>query len=440
VRYIRHGTRPEAAEPTRRRWRALAAALALGFVAAGAVASPIEWPAVVIKAPAWPKKSTINVFIQTDPKGQGRDALFKDGVERWKKTLADRGMTLNVAIGDPPQGTANVVSFTWQADGFEAEGKKLEAGKNDALSGPSAFFQENEKGQLSADTIDGGNGAIRNALPADTDAAKEFLRNLGEHEITHILGLADDDAGSVTRHLQPNTARSLAQDGKQQLNDQDTKEINGVLATAGSGGAHGAFAEVARAIVVDGGGGGDGEVAPLQIGGSGGRFDYLFSFRPANPTPVDGDPEHVALINFGIEPALVVGAIVPSGWLLFVPGATVGPDEPFFADGYMVDVAPNIPPWDADHPMNYLAARTTIADAALGLDNPFLRFTILTVVDAAEGMVPVWAGGDIQFVSGPVVVPAPATAVLLLAAGFAVVVAARVRRRLPRETIAAASR
>jgi hypothetical protein len=30
--------------------------------------------------------------------------------------------------------------------------------------------------------------------------------------------------------------------------------------------------------------------------------------------------------------------------------------------------------------------------------------------------------------------------VLLLAAGFAVVVAARVRRRLPRETIAAASR
>ena len=54
------------------------------------------------KGLAWGPGVTINVFIPPD--NNGRDALIKEGIERWKDRLAAHGRTLKVTIGAVPAG------------------------------------------------------------------------------------------------------------------------------------------------------------------------------------------------------------------------------------------------------------------------------------------------------------------------------------------------
>src|SRR5262245_13484309 len=141
----------------------------------------------------WAAGATINVYIQSDPRNGGRDGLIKEGIERWVSVLAERGLTLNVSIGNPPPNAVNPVSVTFKPDGFTSGGITL-GEKNDALAGPTSV----DKGAITSGAI-----YFRNdmALPT-TDRQKDQTRNLGEHEMVHVLDLGDDPNGAVTNHNQ----------------------------------------------------------------------------------------------------------------------------------------------------------------------------------------------------------------------------------------------
>ena len=345
------------------------------------------------KGVRFPKNSVLNVFIQPDPKSQGRDQLVKEGVERWKKLLSDRMVTLNVTVGNPP-GTgapANVIRYRWANDGILSNGMELGPGKNDGAAQP---FSSQDGSQLI-----GGDVVLRNALQSESDANKHALRNAGEHELGHVLGFADDSAGSVLKHEQTATPRDL--------NDRDKKELNSLYGTATSGGAKTPKGQV------------------MKIGGGLGMgfVQYQLDFVAGNPLADSTDPEHVALVTLNIPPALVTSVEAPPGWLGFVPGGTVSIDDPFFSEGFMLDGAGDPPPWDPNSPMAYVAFRASPEEAlrdglppgvdpALSLDNPTLRFTLFTTPDALEGPIQVWAGGESQTVFGPVI-PEPSSLWLL---------------------------
>lgn len=375
-------------------------------------ATPVTWSDKINKPLKFPKGSTLNVYIQKDPKGSGRDQLVKEGVERWIKTLGDRGIVLNVAIGDPPAGSKNPIGYTWQNDGFTEGGLELGSGKNDAIAGPDAVGEGDTQ-------LTEGSAALRNALPAKTESDKTYLRNLAEHELTHILGLADDDKGSVTKHEQPSSAR--------ERNDQDGKEINQLYGTATTGGA-------ATPI---------GIVTPAGGGTGLGFFQYHFDFLAANAVPDPNDPEHISLITLTIDPRIVTGLELPPGWIGLVPTGAVSVNDPFFAEGYMVDATSSLPPWDPTNPMSYIALRTSVQEAikeglpsdfdpALTLDSPEFDIKVFTIPNVALGLVHVYAGGHLQTVAGPVPVPEPST-LLLIVFGSALIISMKIKAEKGRQ-------
>jgi len=355
-----------------------------------AAATPFTWGDKIVKPPAWPKNSTIDVYIQKDPKNQGRDDLIKEGVERWKARMSARMITVNVSIGDPPAGDSDAVSYTWEADGFKSGDDELGsgAGQSDGLGTATTDGTK----------LDGGSAHIRNALPAGTEKEKEFLRNLGEHEFTHVLGLADDAKGALTKHEQPDTPRNA--------NDQDTKEINTLYGTAATGG----NTKPQGAVTPSGGGAGLG------------FYDYQFDFVPADLT----DPQHVSLFTLAIDPSLVTGFDLPPGWIGLNPSGGVSSTDPFFSEGYMLDGFGAPAPWDLLQPTSFLAFRTSATEAlldgldplfdpALSPDNPTLSLRLFVNDPVLDGPVQVWAGGELQTVIGPVrPVPAPSSALLLI--------------------------
>ncbi|MBI1369281.1 MAG: hypothetical protein GC162_11595 [Planctomycetes bacterium] len=375
----------------RRWWCALAGGL-IALMACHAMGKVFVWGDQIIKPPRWPKNSTINIYIQVDPKAQGRDALVRDGFLRWSEALMARMVNINVVIGNPPANATNVVKVTWEADGGT-----LGPGQNDAESGPTT---DGEK-------LDGGTSKFRNALPAGTMSEQEYLKNLAEHEMTHIIGLADDATGTVTSHTQNSDERSADGDGN--LNGQDKKEISALYGPAAAGGA---------AVP-------QGNVNPLpppQLN----VFPFQIQFQPANAVPDPNDPEHMPNINFGIDPSIVDSIELPPGWLALVPNGPVLPTDPFFdtpTDGFV-----NPEPYDTSNPITYIALRASEAqaiidglpsgfDPALTVDNPTLTVTFHMTGDYALGLIPVWAGGEIQYVLGPVAIPEPSSAAVMMIAG-----------------------
>jgi hypothetical protein len=379
-------------------WIGLTVLLVVGMGASSVGATPFTWAERLKKPPAWKKNSTINIFIQPDPNGLGRDQLLKEGVERWKDALKDRMITLTVTVGNPPAGATNVVHYHWVANGttvnITTEIRNIdtkitiEAGTNDG----AAFPTPSNDGTMLAR----GDAFVRNNLPATTDAQKETVRTIGQHEFAHILGLADDKQGDVTRHENPSTT----------LNDRDLRELNSLYGTKTTGGS--------------------GKPTGLiqQIGGSGavGFFNYGLTFNPANAFPDPADPEHVSLITLGIDPGLVTGLQLPAGWIGLVPTGVVDVSDPFFAEGYMLDGSGVPPPWDPLARPQFIALRTSVAEAladglppdvdpALSLENPLLELTVFTQAGVAEGPIEVWAGGELQTVVGPV--PEPGCLALL---------------------------
>jgi len=275
-----------------------------------------------------------------------------------------------------------------EGDGTELSGNTL-GGGTEGIGSP------NHDGTR----ITGGDAILRNALEAASDDDKNFIRNLAEHELTHVLGLSDDGKGSVTKSGQPETARSF--------NDQDTKELNSLYGTANSGGTKAP----------------QGEVTPQGGGPLDGFFDYQLDFVPGNALVDPDDPEHVALFVFDIDPSLVSAIDLPPGWIGLIPQGPVEQSDPFFAES-MVDTGISPSPFGpgAD-PFSYIAMQVSLQesvldgvagiDPALSLDTPSLAVRIHTVPEVIRGEIAVWAGGELQTVLGPVRVPAPPTAVLV---------------------------
>ncbi len=360
-------------------------------------ATPLTYGDQIVKPLTWPKNSTLNVYIQKDPKEKGRDQLVKEGVERWKATMAARMITINVTIGDPPAGTENEVHYKWEAEDFRFDNlRKLRLGEFDG-AGVAGYSRER---------LLIGKAFIHRDLPSENDAQKEYIRNLGEHEMTHILGMADDGNGSVTNHTQPNTARAL--------NEQDTKEINLLYGTADTGGDNKP----------------QGMGAKIGGGASDGFYKYHFVFQPGNPLVDPTDPEHVSLINLGIDPSIVIGADLPPGWISLINPGVPSPSDPFF-DGYMEDGVGDPSVWDPLNPISYIAFRTSPEkalqdglspsfDPALTLDNSSFDITVFTKPGVIDQPISLWAGGELQFAEGPVLVPEPSSLFLLIfgLAGF----------------------
>ena len=371
---------------------ATACLLALGVHVLPVHATPFTWNEKFEKPPAWPKKSTLNVFIEKDPENKGRDELLKEGVERWKDLLKERMITLKVSIGDPPADTKNVIQYHWVNDGTTVNIKTelrnidtkitLEKGTNDG----AAFPTPNKDGTK----LKKGDAFIRKGLPAKTNTEKEIIKTIGQHEFVHLLGLADDKQGDVTKHENPSTTFST----------HDIDELNSLYGTKATGGA----------------GKPKGNVQKSGGGGGMGFFQYHFDFKPANAVADPNDPEHIAFIALGIAPQFVTGLKLPPGWVGLVPTGPVSIDDPFFADGYMVDGAGIPPPWEPGAPPFFVALRTSTTEAALDglppavdpgltLENPGFDLTVFTRPGLRDGLIPVWAGGELQTVPGPISEP-----------------------------------
>lgn len=196
-----------------------------------AYATPMSWGDRITVSLKWPK-GTLKVYVQPDPKGLSRDTLVKEGIDRWKKAFGDRGITLDVSIGNPPANAVKPIRYTWEADGVEEAGKKLGA-ENDAIAWANGAPTGGGKGEMLS-----GTAQMRNALPVATEADRNYVKNLAEHEFVHILGLADEEDGAVTKHEQGSNPRTLS--------DLDVKELNSLYGTAQTGGSQAPHGRVER--------------------------------------------------------------------------------------------------------------------------------------------------------------------------------------------------
>lgn len=322
----------------------------------------------------WPAGSTINIYVQNiDPAGaNSRQRLFADGLERWPAEL-NRGYTINVNLGDPPDPPpANLVRFTWADPGTKLNGLELTA--LGAIS--SSTWRKNA--QTGDRDIFAGQGIISNRWTTGTPPERETLRNLGMHEMTHILGLADDAHGRVT-----NTNVQLG--GVMAFNDRDRQEIATLY---GRKPQHPDLSNVPRGYLE-------------RTNAGTGRYDYRATF--------EGDSsEIIDVITFDIDPSLVTGVVAPAGWLYMDPEevALYGPTYSFFID-YMEDGTNDPAPWEH---LDYLTFRSSAPMYDLSTSNPLLDFSIFTTNDLL-GTINAHAGGGAQWIPGPV--PEPGTFVLL---------------------------
>lgn len=327
----------------------------------------------------WPANKTISIFIEADPVATPPDcsALLAAGMMRWAAVMAPRGITITVTVGEPPDPPpTNVVRCTYEADGThhpndpKGEGPAL-GDENDGIGGCSGPAGGNiDSGAIIVRTdlwAASGTDAMGNPNGLTDVEREEYIRNLGAHEITHVLGLADDAAGSVTNHLQNGT-------GPAPFNDRDRREINTLYPLLG-------------------------QQAPRAHGQ-----------RQPNPDPnfhnynfqYQGLPnDHVPLITLDIPAHLIVQVNAPPGWVVLNPADPnrTNRNHPFYQN-FLEDGRPSPAPYDA-------AATPALALRAVGLNpglttsNPTFGFVVITQ-GAELGTIPVWAGGQVQALPGPV--------------------------------------
>jgi len=333
-----------------------------------------------LPAVRWPENKTIRVYIEPDPDAADpdRSALIKEGMDRWGPVMSPRGITIEVkveAVPDPEPD--NLVKVLYKPVGTTQTVTNLTLGaENHACA---------KCGDDGDDIVDG-EVLFRDDIAAGTDAEKEFLKNLAQHEITHVIGLADDVDGLVTNHVQDD-------DDANTFNETDLKEIESLYPTPPQDPPE-AEGETTNSVDPD-------------------QYDFTFTYN--------GLPNgHVALITMDVAPEFIVQVTPPPGWIHLDPSDPLRTDmdHPYY-QGYMEDGATSHPPWDPDLTPP-LAFRALSEASTLSVTNPVIQIGLSTT-GAVRGPLRVWAGGEVQTIVGPAAEPIPLLpgwAIALLAAAF----------------------
>ena len=340
--------------------------------------SPLKWP---VGTRANPK--VIKISIEDDAnKPPDRSALLKEGMERWNAELASRGIQLEVSVrasGDAAPAGSVDCHYGNAGDSMDMDQGVADAPTLNGNSGLAGCAEEN--GVITAEIL------IKANMNAAGDDGKEQIRNLGAHEITHILGLADDDDGSVTDPEQGTE--------KKDFNDRDRSEIGTlypVLDENNNKKDSKATANTSQETTTDGKN----------------QYNYTFTYDT-----VDGEMElgHVTLITLGINPSVIDDIIAPPGWEVFNPAdpAHLNPTYLYY-QGYMEDGHPVPAPWDPNsNPA--VAFRISTGEPLTygnGLEGYAVTFSVIAKNDVL-GYVEAWAGGPIQLLEGPVDIEPPPT-------------------------------
>lgn len=166
--------------------RATAAALLFAISCGGATATPFIDAGN--KGPLkWAEGSTILVYVPADPDKMGRDTDLIAGIKEWndQKPLKDRNIKIETRTGTAPPGTANAVQVSWVSgpleDPNDPEKTVFGRGRPSYLQGPMNMIDRGTM-LISRDT---------------TQVTKQMAKNLGIHEMGHVLGLDDVKTGSV---------------------------------------------------------------------------------------------------------------------------------------------------------------------------------------------------------------------------------------------------
>jgi hypothetical protein len=372
---------------------ALAASSRANLFDWGEGVTPLKWGA------------TIKVWIQPDPTGAGRDIQIKQGIERWIQPLAVRGKALSVRIGTTDAAADEKVKVQWRPDGYQVP-------QTPFILNPPNVQGMNGVGSPNANAgnnaIGSGNIDVRNSLPGGTTGnatENARLQNVAEHEMGHVLGLADDNAGNLMTHNRDEG------NVDQTWNARDKTEFNSLYGTANT----------------NGGGRPGASINPSILGPR--TMQYRLDYIAANPTADAADPEHLPMALLNINPDLIDSIDLPPGWIALLPrGPTAITDRFYTADGYMDQCGPIPLPYAAGRDSHYIALRMSddealadglppSFDASLSPTNSSLTFTLHSHADIQLGVISAWAGGDNrQFVVGPV--PEPATLASLAIGGL----------------------
>jgi len=329
-----------------------------GIVTLAAVrmeATPLHFPGT--EGPTqFPDGTTITVYIPVDPNGLGRDADLAAGMLSWnnERPLLTHNIKIQVKPGQAPvAGAANTVQVNWVAP-----------------VGGTELGQANVEGNAG----DNGNTTTGGTISIDPNAAnvnKNEAKNLGIHEMGHMLGLSDSPNSKTAMDPDFNKSQTV------KITDEDTLELFSTFAASNAPSS---------------------DHASTTVKFSGGLYEYDYTLDWTA-----GDA--LALFQVGTNGALLEDITAPSGWSV----------DPSIGD----DVTTTMTGGHAAG--QFLSFVLTDESSYLGPDHPELNFSFKTT--APPGEVSSFLNGHITTV-GPV--PEPGTLVLV---GSALIAASLLKRR-----------
>jgi hypothetical protein len=341
----------------------------------------------------WIKGSTIDVYIPPDPDGKGREGLIKEGVERWIKPLADKGVTIKVTIGSvPADAKKDYVLVKWA----DAGSVKDNANPDDEGSGTPI---DDGKGHIVASRID-----IDRGVTGDT-----YIKNLGSHEFGHASGLADDTSSGTDKDGKPakNVMNpKIPTDKDTGFTDKDNKELDTIYADAGGNFPQGAIAATATAL-------------------GGGVYHYAYDVTWT------GGPE-IPVVQFGTNGSPVFNVSENGFQLLGTNAYAPTPDGWFWFDrrsdftalGYMEDTAFVRLPADSNPPFLTFVNQMN----PLSAENTFYTFAFDSIAGPGTIQAYISEGENIREVAGPGPIPEPSALTLFLV-GLASLASMKTSRR-----------
>lgn len=296
-----------------------AALTIIGMQGGRAVAHPFEGIGPTCR---WPNNTRINIYIPEHPTDANVNDDVRTGIERWAPKMSPYGITFTITMAAPPNplpANSVVVSYPTRVQG--------------AQSNEGYGTCEDDTDNITGGTIE---------IERD-NASGAFVRNLAQHEMGHVLGLADDatadgEAHNAMDHDVPST-------GAMGFSPRDDREIQSVYGAPPAGNAQGNIEGQSNSI------------GPEQ-------WEYSYNVQWT------GGPEIPTLeVDLGCHPTQVNVTQIPPGWVLNYP--------PQVLDGV------RLPAVTADTPkLHFYAA---VPQAALRASNPFGQFRIVSNLPPGPG-------------------------------------------------------